>query len=148
MCFNIPTRALQAHAISDKHLVLSPFPLRDKKLNHQEFRWDVKICQINSIRGAPDVNKFNKKLRLINESPGLNKTDDHGCNFQRHYRSIIQAHYFTSVLNATHSDNFMKVARFKSMKYAWSSHHSLHNEYAYLGIDTFALEKYTHTLWS
>ncbi len=69
------------------------------------------------------------QLRLINKPPGGNKTDDLGRNsYQRHYRLIIQTHYFTSVLNATHSDNFMKLAGFKSIKYAWASHRSLHNE--------------------
>lgn len=69
------------------------------------------------------------QLRLINKPRGSNKTDDLGHNsHQRHYRLIIQANDFTSLFNATHSDNFMKLASFKSIKYAWESHHSLHNE--------------------
>lgn len=73
--------------------------------------------------------RLTMRLRGINNLLSLNKTDDlAGTSYQRHYRLIIQAHYFAPVLNATHSDNFMKIARFESMKYAWSSHHSLHNE--------------------
>lgn len=95
-----------------------------------------------SIHKARNINKLNMQLTWINKLLGINKTDDLGCtSHQRHYRLIIQAHYFTSVLNATHSDNFMKFARIKSMKYEWSSHHSLHNELAYLRIDTFTLGK-------
>lgn len=35
---------------------------------------------------------------------------------------------FTSPSNLTHLDNFMKVAGFVHMKYAWGSHQVLHNE--------------------
>jgi len=82
------------------------------------------------------------QLGWINKHLGLNKTDDLGrTSYQRHYRLIIHARYFTSVSNETHSDNFMKLARFKSLKYAWSSHQSPHNDYAYIRIDTFTLGK-------
>lgn len=140
--FYIAIQALQASAISDKHLELAPFPLHSQRQASCLVLWkswaiksssgtarlfflSLYMYQIHSIHKGPHVNKLNMQLRWINKPPGLNKTDDLGRNsHQRHYRLIIQAHYFTSVLNASHSDNFMKLARFKSIKYAWASHHS------------------------
>ena len=91
---------------------------------------DYFICYpIYPIHIGPRINKVGLQLRLINKPPDLNQTDDLAADsHQRHYRWIIQSHYFTSFLNVSHSDIFMKVARFKSINYAWTRHHSVHNE--------------------